>query len=328
MRVGPQRLTPLTARAADLPPIDVVLVSHSHYDHLDLATMGELQFAARTHKEAGATVEGVANGERTSRRFTGTTYLSPIGALAVARDTGVLPDNLIDDSLDWWESVDISMGPDGPVTTRAPSVDVPDALPSGELAPDAKVEAGAGWSKDRAAGGDGLRVVCIPAQHNAQRFLTDHNKTLWSGFALECGGRRVFFSGDTGYSSVPQGVEETEEERSDPTRPLDRPFCPVFRQTGAALGPFDFAALPIGAYSPRWFMSAVHADPCDAVRMHKDLGARRSVGMHWGTFQLTDEPLLEPMERLKVVAERAGIADDFTAEPAGTTLALGEAARA
>ncbi|KAA0163480.1 hypothetical protein FNF31_02874 [Cafeteria roenbergensis] len=328
MRMGPERVTPLTARAADLPPIDVVLVSHNHYDHLDLATMGELQFAARTHKEAGATVEGVANGKRTSRRFTGTTYLSPLGALAAARETGVLPESLINDSLDWWEAVDISMGPEGPVITPAPAVDVPEALPSGELVPGATVEAGAGWTQGKTAGEEGLRVVCVPAQHHTQRFITDHNESLWSGFALESAGRRVYFSGDTGYSAVPKDVEETEEERSDPTRPLGRPFCPAFKQAGAALGPFDFAALPIGAYSPRWFMSSVHADPCDAVRMHKDLGARRSVGMHWGTFRLTDEPLLEPMERLKVAAERAGIADDFTAEPAGTTLALGEAARA
>ena len=74
------------------------------------------------------------------------------------------------------------------------------------------------------------------------------------------------------------------------------------------------ALLPIGAYSPRAFMSSFHASPEDAVEMHVDVRSRRSVGMHWGTFPLTDEPLLEPVERLQEAVKRKGLrSDEFVA---------------
>jgi N-acyl-phosphatidylethanolamine-hydrolysing phospholipase D len=85
---------------------------------------------------------------------------------------------------------------------------------------------------------------------------------------------RFFHAGDSGYS---------------------RDFADIRQR----FGPIDLAALPVGGYSPRWFMAINHLDPDDAVAVHKDLGARFSVGMHWGTFvDLTDEPLDEPPKRL------------------------------
>ncbi|KAJ3088229.1 hypothetical protein HK102_009239 [Quaeritorhiza haematococci] len=77
------------------------------------------------------------------------------------------------------------------------------------------------------------------------------------------------------------------------------PTCPAFKEIGEKYGPFDLAAIPIGAYSPRWFMSAVHCNPLDSVDLHLDIKSRKSIGMHWGTFVLTDEPLMEPPQKLK-----------------------------
>lgn len=63
-------------------------------------------------------------------------------------------------------------------------------------------------------------------------------------------------------------------------------------------GPFDLAAIPIGAYSPRFFMNDSHCDPYEALQIHKDLKSKRSIAIHWGTFPLANEPLLEPPQLL------------------------------
>ena len=90
---------------------------------------------------------------------------------------------------------------------------------------------------------------------------------------LEVDGYRLYFAGDTGYG---------------------RDFADI----GAVFGGFDLSLVPIGAYEPQWFMNAVHVNPEDAVRIHRDVKSRLSVGMHWGTFILTDEPVDEPPHRL------------------------------
>jgi L-ascorbate metabolism protein UlaG (beta-lactamase superfamily) len=96
---------------------------------------------------------------------------------------------------------------------------------------------------------------------------------------------RFFFAGDTGYS-------------------------PDFKDIGARFGSFDLAAIPIGAYEPRWFMRVMHVNPEEAVKIHQDIRARRSVAMHWGTFILSDEPLDEPPHRLAAARLAAGIAPE------------------
>ena len=124
-----------------------------------------------------------------------------------------------------------------------------------------------------------LRVTATPARHFSARRLGDRNKTLWCGFALEVNGARAFFAGDTAYH-------------------------PEFGNIGARCGPFDFVMIPIGAYDPRWFMHVVHTDPEEAVQIYEDLvaphaGTRQPLmlGIHWGTFRLTDEPMDEPPRR-------------------------------
>ena len=132
----------------------------------------------------------------------------------------------------------------------------------------------------RAAGGDaveldwweqaevsGVRVHCVPAQHFSGRSLTDHNRRLWAGWVVEGPSRRFYHAGDTGY----------------------------------------FAALPVGAYLPSAMMRPVHLDPEEAVQAALDVGARHAVAMHFGTFDLTDEPLDEPPVRFRAEADRRGL---------------------
>jgi N-acyl-phosphatidylethanolamine-hydrolysing phospholipase D len=126
---------------------------------------------------------------------------------------------------------------------------------------------------------DGLRVTATPARHFSARGLRDRNKSLWGGFALEAGDRRAYFAGDTAYH-------------------------PEFGEIGARCGPFDFVMIPIGAYDPRWFMKVVHVDPEEAVQIYQDVIAPHPgkplplmLGIHWGTFRLTDEPMEEPPQR-------------------------------
>lgn len=121
-----------------------------------------------------------------------------------------------------------------------------------------------------------------------------------------------YFAGDTGLRYVPK----------DHTGPLSTlPKCPAFKEIGDKLGPFDLSAIPIGAYSPRWFMSPIHLDPEDAVEVHKDVRSKKSVGMHWGTFILTDEPVTEPPIRLKEEAKKGGLGEEeFVVINIGETL--------
>jgi L-ascorbate metabolism protein UlaG (beta-lactamase superfamily) len=94
------------------------------------------------------------------------------------------------------------------------------------------------------------------------------------------------------------------------------------QSTSRFFGPIDLALLPIGAYEPRWFMQAVHMNPAEAVQAHLDLGAAESIGMHFGTFQLTLEGIEEPLQALDDALRARGVpASQFR------TLAFGESVR-
>ena len=103
--------------------------------------------------------------------------------------------------------------------------------------------------------------------------MNDRDRTLWCGYVIERENRRTYFAGDTG-------------------------FGPHFEQIRERLGPPDLALLPIGAYQPRWFMSPIHMSPDEAVRAHQILGAKHSIAIHHGTFQLTDEGVDVPKKDL------------------------------
>jgi L-ascorbate metabolism protein UlaG (beta-lactamase superfamily) len=142
-----------------------------------------------------------------------------------------------------------------------------------------------------------LPIVITPAQHFSARGPLDRNRALWGGFTLEAGARRIFFAGDTAYSTL-------------------------FRDVRAKLGSIDLALLPIGAYEPRWFMQSVHMNPAEAVQAHLDLEASESIGMHFGTFQLTTEGIDEPVRALEVARRARGVASSRF-----RTLGFGESTR-
>jgi N-acyl-phosphatidylethanolamine-hydrolysing phospholipase D len=160
----------------------------------------------------------------------------------------------------------------------------------------------------------GLKIACTPCQHFTGRSLTDRFKTLWASWVIiePSSGARYYFAGDTGYRAVSDGQD-----------PDKVPHCPAFKEIGQRYGPFHLASIPIGAYSPRWFMSPIHCNPYDAVCLHKDINARKSIGMHFGTFVLTDEPVLEPPKMLKEALEHYGVPqNEFTTLKIGHTITV------
>jgi N-acyl-phosphatidylethanolamine-hydrolysing phospholipase D len=219
---GPKRAQPPGLALAQLPPIDVVLISHNHYDHLDKNTVVEL-----SRQSQGATL-----------------FVVPLGVKSWFLDVGI--SNVKE--LDWWESVVVN----------------------------------------------GVEFHFTPVQHWSARGLGDRNQTLWGGWAVFGTDIHWYFSGDTGYS---EDFVDTQKRFAS-------------RQTPAQGGGFDIALLAVGAYEPRWFMKEQHINPAEAVQIHQDLKAKRSVGVHWGTFALTDEPLDQPPKDLAAARTAANITED------------------
>ncbi len=197
--VGPRRRRNPGVSLDDLPPIDAVLISHNHYDHLDLATLRQLA-------DRG-----------------GSTFIVPARLDRLLRSENIGPVH----ELDWGESLSFP----------------------------------------------GFTIHCVPALHFSSRRLYDRNMTLWCGYVIGCQKRFVYFAGDTAFGSH-------------------------FSEIRESFGAPHLALLPIGAYEPRWFMSPVHMDPDEAIRAHRILGARTSIAIHHGTFQLADEGLDSPKKQL------------------------------
>jgi L-ascorbate metabolism protein UlaG (beta-lactamase superfamily) len=208
---GPKRVTRPGLRFEDLPPIHLVLVSHDHYDHLDVATLTRL---AREHRPR---------------------FLAPLGLQSWLADIGITDV----EELDWWDSR----------TVRE------------------------------------LTLTCVPAQHFSGRTLWDRDRRLWSGWAVAGKARRLYFSGDTAHAAH-------------------------MRQIGERLGPFDVAAIAIGAYLPPVIMQPVHVTPEEALQLFEDVRGRVFVPIHWGTFDLAEEPIEEPPLRLAAEAERRRLGPD------------------
>lgn len=135
-----------------------------------------------------------------------------------------------------------------------------------------------------------VEVVLTPVHHWTARGLGDQLATLWGGYALFAPDFHLFFAGDTAYSKDFSRIRQH------------------FATRQGATG-FDLAILPIGGYEPRWFMATQHVNPAEAVQIHRDLAARQSLGMHWGTFELTDESLDEPPRALARARADQGLAD-------------------
>jgi L-ascorbate metabolism protein UlaG (beta-lactamase superfamily) len=148
-----------------------------------------------------------------------------------------------------------------------------------------------------------LPITVTPAQHFSARGPFDRNRALWGGFMIEAGGHRILHAGDSGYG-------------------------PHFREISARVGSIDLALLPIGAYEPRWFMKDIHMNPAEAVQAHLDLSARRSIAMHFGTFQLTPEGIDQPVRDLaKALRERGVPAERFRVAEVGESIRLAQESR-
>ena len=150
-----------------------------------------------------------------------------------------------------------------------------------------------------------VEIVLTPVQHWSGRGINDRLQTLWGGFAVFAPDLHLFFAGDTGYSKDFADIRERFAERQ--------------RERGG----FDIALIPVGAYEPRWFMTEQHVNPAEAVQIHLDLAAKRSVGVHWGTFNLTDEALDAPPTALAAARREKQVRDeDFFVLAVGQTRKL------
>jgi L-ascorbate metabolism protein UlaG (beta-lactamase superfamily) len=226
-RFGAPRMVPAPLAGGALPPIDVLLISHNHYDHLCDATIEAL----------------IASGQRPR-------FVVPMG-LKAWFDARNIP-NVTE--LDWWDHVDVFADRNG-TNLRHP-----------------------------------VRIHHTPAQHWSRRTPFDTNASLWGGYmvAHKPGANdawRFMFPGDTGYSAD-------------------------FKAIRQRLGAVDFLALPIGAYLPRDFMKSMHVNPADAVQLMLDLDAKQAMGVHWGTFKLTQEAFDQPPRDVVAALQARGMAPD------------------
>lgn len=232
---GPKRMQPPGVLLADLPRIDVVVISHNHYDHLDRNSVFAL-----SQQTGGSPL-----------------FIVPLGLKAWMEGIGITQVR----ELDWWQSAMVG-----------------------------KVE-----------------FVLTPVQHWSARSLGDRRETLWGGWAVFSPDFHWYYSGDTGYS---RDFADTRARFAD-------------RQSAEKSGGFDLALIAIGAYEPRWFMKEQHLNPAESVQVHRDVGAKRSVAVHWGTFNLTDEPLDQPPQDLAAARDAAKLtAEDFFLLAVGETRKL------
>lgn len=208
---GPKRVRAAGIALEDLPPIDAVLLSHNHYDHLDIASLLWLQ---QHHQPL--VITGLGNGA----------YLRDYGLQVI--------------ELDWWQSYAFAQGVD---------------------------------------------IYYLPAKHFSGRGMRDRNMALWGSLSVKTDYGHAYFAGDTGYA-------------------------PHFSAINARLGAPRLALLPIGAYEPRELMRQVHMNPADAVQAHRDLQAQLSLGIHFNSFQLTDEPIHAPIRDLTTALLKHHINND------------------
>ncbi len=209
---GPRRVNAPGIAFEDLPPIDIILLTHNHYDHMNLATLRRLWDRDRPR------------------------LVAPLGNDAVVAR---VHSEIVVETYDWGDTTDF---------------------------------------------GGGVAARLTPAHHWSARSFGDRRMALWCGFAITSSAGVIYLSGDTGYGD---GA--------------------IFREVGRLFSDIDVAILPIGAYEPRWFMQNQHVDPSEAVQIMLDCGAKQALGMHWGTFPLSDEGRTAPEIALTAALASRGI---------------------
>ena len=210
--MGPTRRHPPGMSIDDLPWIDVILISHNHYDHLDKTTIHKLK-----------------------RKFPTALWVVPFGLAKWCRREQIA--NYVE--LKWWESHTFEL--------------------------------------DKKS----IRIDATPAQHFSGRKIHDRDRSLWVGYSVQCDKKKFYFAGDTGYN------------------PVD------FKEIGNRLGPFDLSLIPIGSYLPRSIMKSIHVDPYEASLIHREIQSKRSIAMHFKTFNLgAEHPDLPPYDLFKSLEEQ------------------------
>ena len=210
---GPKRLIPPAIPIDKLPKIDVITVSHNHYDHLDLRSLKKIYKANPN-----------------------AIFLVPKGDKRRLERRGI---ENVKEFL-WWKEIEIN----------------------------------------------GSKFTFTPVQHWSARGIADRNKSLWGGWFMQLQTESIYHAGDKGYYGD-------------------------FIETKKRLGSPSLSLIPVGAYAPRWFMKTNHVNPPEAIQVALDLESKRNFGMHWGTFQLTDEAIMEPPELLKQSLKELGLSEEF-----------------
>ncbi|KKY17720.1 putative zn-dependent hydrolase oxidoreductase family [Phaeomoniella chlamydospora] len=291
--LGPKRYTPKPCDISDIPFIDAVVISHNHYDHLSYPTTQDIK---KHHPNAH--------------------FFVPLGNKKWFLDSGIT--NVTE--LDWWDETDLTLSPS---PSSSPSEKRSSITSSTSTTP-----------SHSSPSNITARISCLPSQHFSARSLFDRNNTLWASWSV-CSGppssqpSSIYFAGDTGYRSVippsdPKLPPETSSTYNDYIHSslTTLPTNPSFQKIGSLRGPFDLGLIPIGAYSPRELMSPIHCNPQDAVRIFLDTRCRRAVGMHWGTWVLTMEEVLEPKRKLKKALEEVGIDCESVEYPDGNGIEI------
>ncbi|KAH7356266.1 beta-lactamase superfamily domain-containing protein [Pyrenochaeta sp. MPI-SDFR-AT-0127] len=257
-----KRYTPPPCEIEDLPFVDVVVISHNHYDHLSYPTIQRIQ-----------------------KKFPDAHFFAPLGNKAWFESCGIGKEQVTE--LDWWDTRDVKLEAVQQKNGKADAISV------------------SSTAENKPTKGVSATIGALPCQHVSARGPFDKCKTLWASWSVESGGSKVYFAGDTGYRTVPANIPSAADLKADPT--IDDyspqfshlPTCPAFSQIGSHCGPFDLGLIPIGAYEPRWMFSNVHANPKDAVNIFVDTKCKKALGMHWGTWVLTEEDVMEPPRLLK-----------------------------
>ncbi|NRA73579.1 MAG: MBL fold metallo-hydrolase [Rickettsiales bacterium] len=208
--LGPKRVKLPGVKFEDLPKIDIILISHNHYDSFDIKTLNQLIV-----RDNPKILLGLGNAYYLDKRD----------------DSNVI-------EMDWQDEFQYK----------------------------------------------NLKFIFLPAKHWSKRRLDDTNKALWGSFAI-VGTKQIYFAGDTGYAGH-------------------------FKEIQKQFGYFDLSLIPIGGYEPRWFMKKAHVNPKEAIIVHKELNSKKSIGIHFGTFQLTNEGIDDPIHDLNYAIKENNISEN------------------
>ena len=277
--LGVPRLKPPSFQIDDIPPagVDICLISHDHYDHLDYNSILQLT-------------------KKNLIRY----WVVPLGMKEwLMKEANVEHSKIVE--LEWWQSAKFYNESHNNYFSNENQISL------------IEVTEPLAWTHSTNDNHNNeIVVTCAPAQHWSSRSPFDRNTRLWASWAIHSKTPQYedmqsielsfYFAGDTGY-----------------------PKFPLFRQIGDNLGPFDLAAIPIGCYKPRFFMHDSHCDPAEALKIHQDVRSTKSLGIHWGTFPLANEPFDEPIELLRKAVDLEHKKGDngfidFTSIPHGDTI--------